>query len=144
MKGAAAFVLAAACLAGCSDELLRLECTVREQGPAARTLGISATLADPRQGEQARDLEGTTEFRDGSRIVQVPTHGIYLAYANGRGFELLTFGDLPNGMGKLHVAVQPDHPVLRRRGTTAVVLTGEQTVENATPAIVNCRTVGPS
>ncbi|HEV2816596.1 MAG TPA: hypothetical protein VGW40_05175 [Allosphingosinicella sp.] len=144
MKGAAVFVLAASCLAGCSATQRRLECTVRERGPAAGTLAISAMLARTDDPNGVLDLQGMIEFRDGSRIVQVPTRGNYWEPADRREFELVTFADLPNRMGKLNVAVQPTHPVLRRRGTKAVVLRGEETVENATPAVASCRTMGPA
>ena len=143
MKRAAFFLLAATCSAGCSEKQIRLECTVQEQ--SGRTLRILATLANPRpQDDGVRDLEGETEYSEGTQLVRVPTHGLYLEGMGGRDFELLTFGERPNRLGKLNIAVQPDHPVLRQRGTKAVVLTGEQTVQDGIPAIVNCRTVGPS
>jgi hypothetical protein len=145
MKRIAVFALAASCLAGCGDQRPRLECTIHEQGPPAGTLRISAVLADPEPGvEEVRDFAGTIEFADGSRTVSIPAHGMYSVPPTGGPFELYSLGELPDHGGKLNVTVMPTHPVLRRRGTDAVVLRGEQTVENATPAVVQCRTVEPS
>jgi hypothetical protein len=144
VKRAAFLLLAASCSAGCSQKQHRLECTVQEQ--SGRTLRILAALSDPQplDGGATRDLDGQTEYYEGTQFVQVPTHGVYLEATGGRELELLTFGERPNRLGKLNIAVQPEHPVLRQRGTKAVVLTGHQTVQDGIPAIVNCRTVGPS
>jgi hypothetical protein len=145
MKRIVVCALTATSLAGCADDRPRLECSVQEQGSAAGTLRISAILADPKpEDEGVVDFVGTLDFRDGSRIVSIPTHGMYWAPPNRRQFELYSFGELPDHRGKLNVAVMPDHPVFRRRGTEAVVFRSGQNVENATPAMVHCRTVRPS
>lgn len=142
MKRVALLLLAAVCSAACSEKQPRLECRIQEQ--SGRTLILSAALSGPQPPDGGRDFQGEIEFGDGAQRVRVPSHGVYLEPGPGRELELLTFAELPNRQGKLDIAVQPDHQVLRQRGTTAVVMTGEQTVHNGTPATVSCQTVETS
>ena len=150
MKGADGLILLAASLSGCADEhaghpekQARLECAVAEREPPERTFKIAAELRD-QNSEGVWEFRGTTSYFEAGTKVERPIHGYYLDRVATRKIEMLGFSDNPTGETKLNFAVQPDHPVLRRRGTDAVVLTGNQTVENGTLADVACRTVEPS
>ena len=135
--------LAASALAGCAKPLPRLACTIQEEGASGRRFEISADLA-PANGEGVEDLAGTIAYREGDSAVQLPVHGDYFDRGGSRGFELLTLADRPNRLGKLNIAVQPEHPVFLERGTRAMVLTGTQTVRDGTLAVANCHAARPS
>ena len=143
MKSAALFAISLTCLAGCSQERSRLECILQEQSRSDRTVMIFAQLSEPNT-EGVQDLEGSATYTTGLERIEAPIRGVYLSSTGGRELELLTFSDLPNGKGKLNITVQPEHPVLKQRGTAAVILTGSQTVHDGAPARATCRTVEQS
>jgi hypothetical protein len=139
-------VIGSALAGGCSGPSApvdRLACTIQEQAPPGTTLRISAELSHPGP-ERARELKGMIEYGEGSQRVQKAVTGAYYKAPGAQQFELLTFNDPLDREGKLDIVVQPEHPVLRRRGTLAVVMTGNQTVEDGIPAKADCRVTGPA
>jgi len=136
-------MLATVCSVGCAEKRSRLECELQEQGLSGRALTISATLSEPETANDGvRDFEGTIEYRTDSQATKVNAHGSYFDYRSPLGFELVSFSQ--TGSGKLNITVMPEHAVLKQRGTKAVVMTGNQTVHNGTPATAQCRVLGPA
>jgi hypothetical protein len=139
-------VIGSALAVGCSGPpapVDRLACTIQEQAPPGTTFRLSAELS--RAGtKDARSFKGMVDYGEGSQRIRKAVTGSYYRAPGAREFELLTFNDPLDKEGKLDIAVQPDHPVLRRRGTLAVVMTGNQTVEDGIAAKADCRTTGPS
>jgi hypothetical protein len=139
-------VLGCALAVGCSGPAApsdRLACTIREQAPPGTIFRLSAELSGA-GSDGARHLEGIVDYGEGSNHVQKAVTGAYYSVPGAQRVELLTFNDPLDRHGKLDIAVQPENPVFRRRGTAAVVMTGRQTFADGVPGKADCRTTGPA